>query len=264
MKKITAILFSNLIFFWGESAWSQTLTPVVDRANNGQLKRMVYEQWDDWQPTPDVNWLGIPKDPAGYIYWRILHRSYWNGADRRPMRAGGPYMENYASLVAQELEDKKISETAQAIMETHTATYLNNSGGSLDIPYNLFFKNKYITIFDGITAQLSLIQQHYPAVFNEMWASDNFQEFLEYLTITQDRIENIHQSFLDKGKRITAYLSLLKELEYKKNVITKYISQYTVIATLPRQAAINAVGSRAIPPNNDAEIVKKILQTHKF
>lgn len=264
MKKLLKILFSFLLFFIAIATTAQTLTPVVDNANNGQLKRMVYIQWDDWQPTPAVNWLGIPKNLAGYVYWRILHRSYWRGEDSRPIRANGPYVENYASLLAQEMQDKKISDTTQAIMETNTATYLNMSGGSFDIPYNLFFKDKFNSIFNGIAEQLSIIQQHYPAVFNEMVVTENFQGFLEYLDITQDRIENIHTSFLDKGKRMTTYLEILKELEYKKNVITKYISQYTFIATLPKQSEIKAVGSQAIPPNNDAEIVKKILQTHKF
>ena len=48
-------------------------TVVEDRANVGQLKRMVYEQWDDWQPSPETNWLGFPVNLAGFIYWRILH-----------------------------------------------------------------------------------------------------------------------------------------------------------------------------------------------
>jgi hypothetical protein len=128
----------------------------------------------------------------------------------------------------------------------------------------LFFKDKFNSIFNSIAEQLSIIQQHYPSVFNEMVVTENFQEFLEYLDITQDRIENIHQSFLDKGKRITTYLEILRDLEYKKNVITKYISQYTFIATLPKQKEINAAGNQAIPPNNDAQIIRKILQTHKF
>lgn len=264
MKKFIAVLFSFLIFFIAETTEAQSLTPVVDNANNGQLKRMVSIQWNDWQPTPDVNWLGIPKNLAGYIYWRILHRSYWRGEDSRPIRADGPFLQNYTSLFAQEMQDKKISDTTQAIMETNAATYLNMSGGSLDIPYTLFFRDKFNLVFNSIAEQLSIIQQHYPSVFNEMVVTENFQEFLEYLDIAQDRIENIHQSFLDKGKRITTYLEILRELEYKKNVITKYISQYTFIATLPKQKEINAVGSQAIPPNNDAQIVRKILQTHKF
>lgn len=264
MKKFIVVIFSFLLFFFAEITDAQTLTPVQDKANNGQLKRMVYIQWDDWQPTPAVNWLGIPKNFAGYVYWRILHRSYWKGEDSRPIRADGPYVENYASLFAQEMQDKKISDATQAIMKTNTATYLNMSGGSLDIPYKLFFKDKFSSIFNDISEQLSIIQQHYPSVFNDMVVTENFQGFLEYLDITQDRIENIHQSFLDKGKRITTYLEILRELEYKKNTITKYISQYTFIATLPKQSEINTLGNGAIPPNNDAEIVKKILQTHKF
>ena len=51
---------------------AQTVTPVQDKANNGQLKRMVFNQWNDWQPTPNTNWLGIPKDPIGWAYWRVL------------------------------------------------------------------------------------------------------------------------------------------------------------------------------------------------
>jgi hypothetical protein len=264
VKKNIVVLFSFLLFFISININAQTLTPVQDNANNGQLKRMVHIQWDDWQPTPAVNWLGIPKNLEGYIYWRILHRSYWKGEDSRPIRADGPYVENYASLFAQEMQDKNISDTTQAIMETNAATYLNMSGGSLDIPYNIFFKDKFNGIFNGIAEQLNIIQQRYPSVFNEMVITESFQNFLEYLDIVQDRIENIHQSFLDKGKRITTYLEILRELEYKKNVITKYISQFTFIATLPKQKEINAVGNQAIPPNNDAQIVQKILQTHKF
>ena len=34
---------------------AQTVLPVQDKANNGQLKRMVFNQWNDWQPTPNTN-----------------------------------------------------------------------------------------------------------------------------------------------------------------------------------------------------------------
>jgi hypothetical protein len=264
MKKLSATLCTLTLSFISALLFAQAVTTVQDKANNGQLKRMVNIQWDDWQPTPDVNWLGIPKNFAGYVYWRILHRSYWKGEDQRPIRSDGPYIENYAALLAQENRDKKISDTTEAIMKTHAVTYLNMSGGSLDIAYNLFFKEKFNTIFNSIAEQLNIVELKYPASFNEMVVTENFKGFLEYLDITQNRIENINNAFLDKGKRITTYLEILRELEYKKNVITKYVSQYTLIGSLPKQSEINAIGNHAIAPNNDAEIVKKILQTYKF
>src|SRR5450432_2446551 len=97
----------------------QTVTPVQDKANNGQLKRMVFSQWDDWQPTPGTDWLGFPKDPVGWTYWRVLHHTYWKGEDQRPFTTGGQFQQNYLSLLAQKDLDSKMVDTTNAMMKTN-------------------------------------------------------------------------------------------------------------------------------------------------
>src|SRR4051794_1081454 len=116
-----------LILFIFSSYTGIGQTPVKDNANNGQAKRMVSQQWDDWQPTPETGWFGIPKNLEGWFYWRVLHNGYYKGEDSRPYRPDGPFTQNYASLMLQEKDDAHIRDSVQKVMETNLATYVNMS-----------------------------------------------------------------------------------------------------------------------------------------
>src|SRR3978361_1220665 len=106
---------------------------------------MVYEQWDDWQPDPNTNWLGLPKNLEGWIWWNLVYPGYYKGEDQRPYRSDGPFVQNQVSLYLQKQDDLQIVDTSDAVKATNLATYANMSGGDLDVAYDLYFKGKFQT-----------------------------------------------------------------------------------------------------------------------
>ena len=256
---IPVIIFlcaTNMLF-------GQTVTPVQDKANNGQLKRMVFKQWDDWQPTPATNWLGIPKDPVGWAYWRVLHKKYWKGADHRPWKNGGQFEQNYLSLLAQKDLDKKIMDTTNAMMETNLSTALSMSGGAADVPYQLYFKKKFDDLYDDVMKYFQALRSKYPASFNEMLNSPNGKKQVEFLDVEKDRIETIHGMFVDRGSRMVSYFKILSELQSAFEVIKNYVHSYMLLAALPPTAKVNQPKKPTATDSNDSEIVRELLNNWK-
>jgi len=234
-----------------------------DKPNNGQLKRMVFIKWDDWEPSTKTI-LGIPLNAKGYLFWKVLNKKYYEGEDRRPYRlAGGPFIKNYADLAIQEKSDIKIKDSTEKIRDTHLATYLNMSGGTADVAYNLFFKKKFEDIYHAFDEWTKGMQKESPKAYEACLNSPNFQKFIEYLDITKDRVNAVHESFVDKGVRLEAYINIYKELGDKYNVISHYMAGQVQLAKMPSQKELRAVSA---PPtlNRDKDIVTHILSTFKF
>ncbi|MBO9572380.1 MAG: hypothetical protein J7497_09260 [Chitinophagaceae bacterium] len=236
---------------------------VQDQPNNGQLKRMVFIKWDDWKPDPGTI-LGIPKNAQGYLFWRVLNRSYYKGEDRRPYRLpDGPFIKNYADLNLQETTDSKITDTTEKIRNTHSATYLNMSGGTADLPYTLFYKRKFEDIYGSVDEWLRGMQSESPKAYDAAMKSAYFQKFMEYLDVTKDRVKGVHESFVDKGVRLEAYTKIYKELQEKYNVISHYLAGQVMLSKFPTPTDLKK--NTTIPVfNKDKEIVRHILTNFKF
>src|ERR1035438_279387 len=242
------------------SLFSQTVTPVQDKANNGQLQRMVFRSWDDWQPTPNTNWLGIPKDPIGWFYWRVLHHAYWSGEDQRPWKTGGQFQQNYGALLVQKDLDGKIVDTTAAMMKTNLATALSMTGGVADVPYLVYFENKFAGLYQDVTNYYQALQTRYPASFNQMMNSANGKKYMEFLDVEKNRIETIHQMFVDRGSRMISYFKILHEREPACNVIKNYLRSYMLLAALPPPAKIETLKKPMTLDQSDAEIVQELLK----
>ena len=238
------------------------VTVVEDRANTGQLKRMVYQDWDDWQPSPETNWLGFPVNLAGFIYWRILHNAYYTGEDLRPWRNGGPFMQQYGSLALQEQHDQQIEDSMEAVLHTQMSTHVQMSGGELDIAYRIFFGPKFRALFDQMDTDIASFAGLYPDVFSTISATQRFRDFLETLDITQDDIDQVHAAYMDKGKRIEAYLGILHQLEKRRFWLNKYLGQYALLSRFPThdQAERTRKHIQQSYSPNDARIVREILE----
>lgn len=264
-KKHVAILIILIpLLFGGVRGRCQFSYDVVqDKPNNGQLKRMVFLDWDDWEPSTKTI-LGIPLNAKGFLFWRVLNKRYFQGEDRRPYRLnGGPFIKNYADLLLQETSDNKITDTTEKIRNTQAATYLSMSGGEADVAYSLFFKKKFNDIYREVDEWLTGIQSESPKAFEACTNSPNFQKFMEYLEITKDRVQAIHESFVDKGIRLEAYITIYKELNDKYNVMSHYMAAQVQLAKLPSQKELNSVGEVPVF-SKDKQIVTHILSTYKF
>ena len=254
---ITVLLFHNFLT-------GQTVTPVQDKANNGQLKRMVFNQWNDWQPTPNTNWLGIPENLIGWTYWRVIHHAYWKGEDKRPWKTGGQFQQNYVSLLAQKDLDKKMVDTTNAMMETNLATALSMSGGVADLPYQLYFENKFADLYQDVTNYYEALQTKYPASFTQMMNSANGKRYIEFLDVEKNRIATIHGLFVDRGSRMVSYFKILNELHPACEEIKNYLRSYMLLAELPPPQKIQQSVKPKISDSIDERVVRELLKNWKL
>jgi hypothetical protein len=234
---------------------SQSL--VKDNTNNGQMKRMVFKKWDDWS--------GYNKLVA-LIYWSIIHRSYKRGGDKRPYRLDGPFAQNYASLSLQANTDGQIMDLTNEAYKTHVATYENMSGGALDLPYSLYFEKKFNELFSQATDIVATINTHNSLAYSYLQNNLSYKDYLEFLEIEKDRISNIHQSFVDKGERIKAYLDIKAELQKRNAAILPIIYNILHFSKIPTTTTVSQIQKSSNPPvfNTDKAIIKDILQHYKF
>lgn len=221
------------------------------------MKRMVFKKWNDWS--------GYNKLVA-WIYWSIIQRSYKRGGDKRPYRLNGPFEQNYASLVLQDQTDGKIMDLTNEAYKTHVATYENMSGGAFDLPYTLYFEKKFNTLTSAVTNVVDKIKTHnnlgYDFIVNNM----PYKDYLEFLDIEKDRISNIHQSYVDKGERIKAYIEIKTELENRNAAILSIVYNLLQVSKIPTSSNVTQIQKSANPPvlNSDKAIVKDILKNYKF
>jgi hypothetical protein len=263
MAKMKILLIIVILFGWPDLLMSQTVKPVQDKANNGQLKRMVFNQWNDWQPRPNTNWLGLPQDPIGWAYWRVLHHAYWKGEDKRPWKTGGQFQQNYLSLIAQKELDAKMVDTTNKMMETNLATALSMSGGVADLPYQLYFEDKFSDLFEDVTNYYEALQSKYPRSFNLMMNSPNGKRYIEFIEVEKNRIETIHGLFVDRGSRMISYFKILNELQPACEEIKNYIHSYMLLAELPPSQKIQQPAKPKISDFTDAQNVRELLKAWK-
>jgi hypothetical protein len=234
---------------------------VEDRAVNGQLKRMVHDQWDDWQPDPGTNWLGLPKDLEGFLYWRVLHNRYYNGEDLRPYRPDGPFAQNHASLIFQQTEDREIMDSTEEVLKTNLANHLAMSGSELDIAYRLYFGPRFRSILSQMDGDRALFVGRYPEAWASMQGGRTEENLSEQRELIEDRIAQVHEAYMDRGKRIEAYLSVLAELEKLQMRHSAWLGQQSALARLPQPEVMarkrkEVMSSR---PPDDRAIVRQIL-----
>jgi hypothetical protein len=221
---------------------------------------MVFQKWNDWS--------GYNKLVA-LIYWNIIHKKYKNGGDLRPYKLGGQFEQNYASLSLQEEDDHKIMDTANKTMETHVATYLSMAGGSLDIPYAIYFENKFKSITSVVTDVVEQqIKKNDPTAYSLIQTSTDYENYLEFLVVENDRIQNIHNAYLDKGARIQSYIDIQTAMEAANKAIEKKITAIYALAKIPtinqvqNSASIKSIAGQS--PANDAAAVNNILKNWNF
>lgn len=247
------------IFLVHESV-GQVVTPVQDPGMLGQYKRMVFKQWNDWQPNPTTTWLGWPKNPEGWFFWRVLNPKYYKGKDLRHMKTGGVFYQHYAAASEQGVKDENIKDTAYLTMKQSIATDLNMTGGDADMPWNIYFKKKFEGLFKQVSDAFAYVQLHYPDQYARMMQENNTEQLIEYFDMTKDRIQAIHHAFVDRGERMNDYFSILKALEPKVNLALAYCKVNIRYARVPRPTQILSVDTAGINiRNNDADVVREIL-----
>ena len=255
MKK-TIVAFFCAFFSYLLSA--QTIAK--DDTNNGQMKRMVFQKWDDWSGYNNL---------VALIYWNFIHKKYKNGGDLRPYKMGGQFEQNYASLTLQEEDDHKIMDTVNKTMETHVATYVSMTGGTLDVPYAIYFKNKFNTITTVVTSVVERdIKTNDPVAYSLIQSSTDYENYLEFLVVENDRIQNIHNAYMDKGERIGSYIDIQTAIEAANKMIEKKITAIFALSKIPTIDQVqNSVSPKNIATNSqrsDEATINNILKNWNF
>lgn len=250
---------------------AQYLRTVKDPGLNGQLKRMVDQQWNDWQPDPTWRkFLGVdvwPRDATGSLMWGVLNRSYWKGQDKRPYRPGGQFQQNLAALTVEKLEAEKTADSVDAIAKQQMATYVNMLGGAGDIAYSLYFKEKFNTELEAFKNSFEKVLLYRSLAYEEMKKQQRYKLFQQNYEVIVDRIETIHQAFMEKGARIEAYFNILNDLQGAVANATLYCNTFikvdkaNQIALKKKKYELEQVYK---PAASDKEIVRKILIRNNF
>lgn len=234
-----------------------------DPGNEGQLKRMVFQQWDDFQPDPTTDWIGIPNNFEGWLFWNVLWNSYYHGPDRRPYRTDGPFVLNGVALADQNSTDSRISDTLAKVRDAAIATDINMQGGSLDIAYDMYFSKCFTRLTTVANNYIdNKLKVESPLAYSRLIVAKPYATYLEQLDILTSRISTIHKSYLDRGKRILVYLVIKKDLETANAVIGNFIQNYIGIMSLPDMKTISNVHPAV--PTDDGAIVTQIMSTFKF
>jgi len=246
--------------------------PARDPGLRGQLKRMVSTQWDDWMPNPHshrVLFVRVPYNVYGWTYWRTGSRKgYYKGKDRRPMRIGGPFDTHLAAAFQYKSSTEKEYDSVKVSAKKALTTDVSMRGGVFDLPYKIYFKAKYIDLFATESRALKKLQYQYPKQWQKMLnePKGTTKGLLEYFALTQDRIENIHKAYMDRGDRMILYFKILDELEEKVTFTLNYCRVNVEVANYPTKSQMRKAFKRGDVDYNasDKEIVRYILKNYDF
>lgn len=267
---MTHVKYMQLLFLLltGLPATAQMLRAVKDPGLNGQLKRMVDQQWNDWQPDPTWKFFGtIPRDPTGALMWGILNRSYWKGQDKRPYKPGGEFQQNLSALLLERETSKRVSDNVAAVKNQELATLANMVGGAADQPYQLYFKQKFSRLSKEFSKSFASVLAYNPMAFQKMQQSAVYKNYQEKYDVLINRIEIIHSGLLEKGARTEAYFNILRQFHSLVDLSKAYCGLFIrtdkkqQLYLKKKQFELNKTDSVA---NNDKEIVKRILIKTKF
>ena len=268
IHKQQVIYIQLLLLMITTQATAQMLRPVRDPGLNGQIKRMVDQQWNDWQPDPTWKFFGtIPRDPTGALMWGVINRSYWKGEDKRPYKPGAEFQQNLSALLLERETSKRVADSVAAIKNQELATLSNMAGGAADQPYQLYFKQKFSALSEEFSEAYNNVYSYSPLTFHKMQQSAVYKNYQEKYDILMNRIEIIHSGFLEKGARAEAYFNILRQFHSLVDRSKAYCSLFirtdkkSQLYLKKKQFELN---KRDSVVNNDKEIVERILIKTKF
>lgn len=248
---------------------AQAQKVVQDQGNKGQLMRMVATRWDYWRPDP--TWTKVfgvpiaPKNIYGSEFWGLLHRKYYKGKDRRPYRADGPFPANMAALLLEKEQQQKIEDSLKSVEAQHLEDVLNMQGGITDLPYSLYFNRKFDETARAFGAPLLLFLVEDLDGAKLFMNSTKYKNYMDFVSMTLERIQTTHNSFVDKGERIIQYLNYLNEWERKLNVILGVLNAYrSAVKIKPELIREDLQPLDTAQIRSDRKIANDILSNYKF
>lgn len=258
----TIVIFLMLTAFSG-IGFAQMV--IRDEAIIYQQERMVYKQWDKKKFKPEFKWYN-PSSYTAYALTWLLMSDYKNGADLRPLRAGGEQTQRLALAAAMQVSSNYYKTEADTLRNTAVAELANYSGtvSGLDPLYNLYYK-KELSPLDNIEANAF---KNVPAnVTTYMAKSGAYNWYLTEMNSLKERFQNAKSVDIDRGQRILLYHRIL--LEYRKiaeNWKFKLSSAQMMLSYQEKMKNKNTKGStyfNRTTTKSEDEIMKNILNKRK-
>lgn len=248
MKKVYVGIITLLIY----SKSSRAQMPVYDERNTYQRERMVFVRWNKFKPD------GL----FSQAYW-ILHPGY-KGKDKRPLGPKGPYLFHEALLQGQDNQDEQYRKYTDTIANKHLAEDLNSEGGALDVPYSFYYEDRFKKLQQ---AKDNVLAAQAPDVQLYLLKNKLLDWYNTERDILDDRISNIHNSYMDRGSRILAYQRI--ETDYTK--LTDSFTKVVMLAKNTVHAPVKSDTYKTIPLKDDKKLAKtdqmvadEILRYYKF
>lgn len=250
MKNL-AIATATALLLSSQMSTAQTVIPATDKAIEGQLKRMVYIQWDDWRPRP-TSW-------SGFFYWNWTWRKYYRGNDKRPYKVGGNFEQDLGAYNWYKNDEADIQDEVTKEAQHDALEFAAKQGGVLDYPYNFYYKD----IFDKLNAEIAT-EAGKLALFNakayELFIKDRYyKDYLEeFVPFIKERVETTHEGIAERGDRILSYIAIQRQYEEKNAFIKNLMQMYKKLEPMQPAKVLLPIESAG---QTDAQIRARILGT---
>lgn len=224
---------------------------VYDERNTYQRERMVFVRWNKFKPDGLIS----------QAYW-LLHPGY-KKKDKRPLGPVGPYLQHEGLLQAQDNQDEQYRLYTDTIANNHLVEDVNSEGGVLDVPYSFYYEGEFKKLQQ---AKDNVLLNQPPDVLTYLLKNKLLDWYNTERAVLDDRINNIHNSYMDRGARILAYQRI--QADYTK--LTDSFTKVVMLAKNTVHAPVKPDSYKTDPlPKNklaktDAMIADEILRYFKF
>lgn len=263
-----------LLFIFPLFVSAQRTKKIIDRALIGQEKRMVFQEWGDWQPHRRKFFWGSDMGDADLQYAQVWgwmapkNRRYKAGADIRPLRAGGEETQRFAKLKVMENQSESIKKNIDSIYRRSFADMAHNTNltASADPLYLLYYR-RMLEPLQKFPENPSTAMQwgiKNPAILSQLKNTGQYKQLQQKLVLAKETYEQGRKLDMPRGKRFLMYHKALMSWREFQKMLFSAVNQNDLYLTYTQQLKNVNANIKNIPEQNDKEIVYGIMQRYKY
>lgn len=225
---------------------------VYDIATDMQRQRMVMTRWNQFKP-----------DGLFDVYWGLFHSAYMK-TDHRPLGPVGPYLTHEGLLKNQDDQDKTYRLSTDSIANTALMEDINSEGGVGDLPYSFYFQGEFRQLQ---TQKDNTLLQEPPTVLAYLLKTKLLDWYNTERGVLDDRIANIHKSYMERGPRILAYQRIEDAYTILTNSFSKavYLAHQAVFVTITNSSfGANPFKEATTKMKSDQALGTNVIANYKF
>ena len=245
---IIVLMITCCLFF--EKLHAQTQSE--GKANNYQDARLDFQLWSNFRPTIYFFWGG------SWDWWFDTFYSDYKAVDHRDIAgANMPLTYNIALATAQLIPEDTIYKRSIAMRNMQTAEQANNTGGVLDLPYSIYYQNKFKTINDNLLTFFALQPKN---VQDYCLTNGMFTSYLTDKAVIDDRVQTIHAAMMGKASRIISYEGIQKDYQ---NLANRLCTLMKIINKQQNPIVTLGTTIQGMSNKTDKEIISTIVHNFK-